>query len=158
MPNRNAQIALVTKRNVSEVLQVGRVSVRVLDDGSLNAQALGMVQSTIPPRTFQTPPHVHTRHAISFLVTEGTLEFTIANGLYRASAGDYITVPIGAPYTFSNPFETRAVYCCIFAPGTFIGYYRDLAELTKLGPLQPEPMKKLMEKYGMQLVEGYSST
>lgn len=131
---------------------MGRVSVRVIDDGSLNGEAFGIVQSTIPPRTFQTPRHVHSRHSVSFLVTEGTLQFTIARGLYRASAGDYITVPIGAAYSFSNPFDVTAVFCCMFAPPSFIGYYRDLANLTKLGPLRADQTHDLMGKYGMELI------
>ena len=53
-------------------------------------------------------------HDETFLVTKGIVRFSTP-GLKEpqpdvdAKAGDYVTVPIRAPHTFSNPFDKEAV-------------------------------------------------
>ena len=127
---------------------------RVIDDGSLNGYQLGAIETTLLAKTTQTIFHLHRVHTVTFLVTSGTVEFTVANGVIRAAAGDYIAVPIGVPYTFSNPFEASATFHCTFTPSSLVDYFRDMSKLTK-GAQPPEKTEwlALMTRYGIETVD-----
>jgi quercetin dioxygenase-like cupin family protein len=154
MKPSNKEIGLATKRNASELLQVGRIPVRVIDDGSLNGHQLGAIEATLPARTTQTPPHVHKRYTVTFLVTSGTIEFKVNQGVLRASEGDYMGVPLGAPYTFSNPFDAPASFHCAFTPSGLVDYFRELDQLTKQpGGLKMDQWIKVMARFGIDAVD-----
>ena len=137
-----------------ELLQVGRIPVRVIDDGSLNGHRLGAIEVTLLPRTTQTQAHVHRLYTVTFLVTSGTVEFKVDSGVFRAAAGDYIAVPIGVPYTFSNPFESSATFHCAFTPSTLIDYFREMAAMTQAAkPPEISEWVKLMARYQIEPVE-----
>jgi oxalate decarboxylase/phosphoglucose isomerase-like protein (cupin superfamily) len=48
-----------------------------------------------------------------------------------AHAGDYVTVPIRAPHTFSNPTNQQAKFFNTFTPAFYIDYFKILAEKSK---------------------------
>lgn len=71
-------------------------------------------------------------HDETFLVTQGTVRFHAPdNTIVDAKAGDYVTVPIRAPHTFSNPFEEEAKFFNTFTPAFYIDYFKMLAEMSK---------------------------
>lgn len=70
-------------------------------------------------------------HDETFLVTAGTVRFHAPDGAYHdASAGDYVTVPIRAPHTFSNPTGEEAKFFNTFTPAFYIEYFRLLAKVS----------------------------
>lgn len=71
-------------------------------------------------------------HDETFLVTQGTIRFHAPdNTIVDAKAGDYVTVPIRAPHTFSNPFDVEAKFFNTFTPAFYIDYFKILAEVSK---------------------------
>jgi quercetin dioxygenase-like cupin family protein len=142
-----SQVNHITRQRQPELLQVGRVQVRILEDGSLTNNQLGVVEATVPARTIQTPPHLHRSHVETFLVQSGTLQFMIANGVYHVREGEFLVVPIGAIHAFSNPFDAPAVFHASFAPAHFINYLREVAELTKTAIPTVEQIYQIMARY-----------
>ena len=71
-------------------------------------------------------------HDETFLVTEGVIRFHAADGVYHdAHLNDYVTVPIRAPHTFSNPTDKKSRVFITFTPAFYIDYFKILAELSK---------------------------
>lgn len=71
-------------------------------------------------------------HDETFLVTQGTVRFHAPDGAIQdAHAGDYVTVPIRAPHTFSNPFDEEAKFFNTYTPAFYIDYFKILAGLSK---------------------------
>ena len=146
MPHR-PHVNLVSRHGKLEVLQVGKIQVKILEDGSSTGNQLGAVEAIIPAHTTQTPPHLHRAHVETILMRSGTLQFTVANGLYNVKEGEFLVVPIGAPHTFSNPFDTPAVFHASFSPASFIGYFREMAEITTRGMPSAEQIFEVMARY-----------
>lgn len=60
------------------------------------------------------------------------LKFHAPSGTtHDAHVGDYVTVPIRAPHTFSNPTDQQAKFFNTFTPAFYIDYFKILAEISK---------------------------
>jgi mannose-6-phosphate isomerase-like protein (cupin superfamily) len=93
---------------------------------------IGSAEFTVPAGTAGPPAHWHEMHDETFLVTQGTIRFHAPdNTVVDAKVGDYVTVPIRAPHTFSNPFEEEAKFFNTYTPAFYIDYFRILAEVSK---------------------------
>ena len=126
------QIRLV-KNGSGEVIRVGSTTIRIVEDGSLTDNRLGAAVITVAPRTGPVPPHLHRMHDETFLVTEGTIRFTVDDIDYDAEAGDLVVVPTGAAHTFSNPFDQPATFFNTFTPAYYVNYFRDLGKAATNG-------------------------
>lgn len=93
---------------------------------------LGSGEFTIPPGTAGPPAHWHEMHDETFLVTQGTVRFHAPdNTIIDAKVGDYVTVPIRAPHTFSNPFDVEAKFFNTCTPAFYFDYFKILADISK---------------------------
>jgi mannose-6-phosphate isomerase-like protein (cupin superfamily) len=88
-----------------DVIQIGPVQVRVLEDGSRTDNRIGAVKITVPAGISGPPQHIHRMHDETFLILRGAVRFTVGDTNYDTHAGDFLVVPVGAPHTFSNPFR-----------------------------------------------------
>src|ERR1700722_14331119 len=93
-----------------DVIQLGPIRMRMLEDGSTTDHRLGMGEITLPPHTEGPPQHRHARHDEGFYVVSGTANFTVGDTTYKAPAGTWVMVPPGAPHTFANPGHEPAVF------------------------------------------------
>lgn len=134
----------IVPKDDGEAFQVGPIRIRVLEDGSRTDNRFGAVEITVPPHTDQTPQHLHRMHDETFLVTDGRLRFTTAEGHFDVGAGGYVVVPVGARHTFANPFAETAVFFNTFTPAYYVDYLRDLSQLTDL---TPQNILKVMAAY-----------
>ncbi|KAF2469877.1 RmlC-like cupin [Lindgomyces ingoldianus] len=125
-----------------EILKLGHITCRVMEDGSrtgktipvlsLRYNRIGSAEFTVPAGTVGPPAHWHEMHDETFLVTQGTIRFHAPDGqIVDAKVGDYVTVPIRAPHTFSNPFDVEAKFFNTYTPAFYIDYFRILAEVSK---------------------------
>jgi quercetin dioxygenase-like cupin family protein len=62
--------------------------------------------------------HYHERHADSFYVLDGVLEFVVAGTTLRAEAGAFVLVPPGVVHEFTNPGPGRVRFLNFHAPET----------------------------------------
>ncbi|KAF2241185.1 RmlC-like cupin [Trematosphaeria pertusa] len=115
-----------------EILKLGHITCRIMEDGSRTDNRIGSAEFTVPAGTAGPPAHWHEMHDETFLVTQGTIRFHAPNGqIVDAKEGDYVTVPIRAPHTFSNPFDVEAKFFNTYTPAFYIDYFRILAEVSK---------------------------
>ncbi|KAI8932837.1 hypothetical protein NX059_010320 [Plenodomus lindquistii] len=115
-----------------EILKLGHITCRIMEDGSRTDNRIGSAEFTLPANTAGPPAHWHEMHDETFLVTKGVVRFHAPDGAYHdAHVGDYVTVPIRAPHTFSNPTNEEAVFFNTFTPAFYIDYFRTLAEISK---------------------------
>ena len=51
----------------------------------------------------------------------------------------YVTVPVRAPHTFSNPFDEEAKFFNTFTPACYVNYFKLMADMAeKIGEWTPE--------------------
>jgi len=123
----------VTTLKDAETIQVGSTTVYVLEDGSLTDNRIGTVFSTLTPHTKPLPQHLHRMHEETFFVTQGTIRFAVNEEQYDVKVGDYVVVPVGAPHTFSNPFDEPAAFLSTFTPAYYVNYFRELGKTMSAG-------------------------
>jgi mannose-6-phosphate isomerase-like protein (cupin superfamily) len=87
-------------------------------------------------RGYEGPgPHYHERHADSFYVLEGELEFTVDGETVRAPAGTSVVVPPGVVHAFTNAGPGRARFLNVHAPDIgFVEYLRARARDEDVDP------------------------
>ncbi|KAF1927084.1 RmlC-like cupin [Didymella exigua CBS 183.55] len=115
-----------------EILKLGHITCRIMEDGSRTDNRIGSAEFTLPPNTAGPPAHWHEMHDETFLVTQGKVRFHAPDNTHiDAKVGDYVTVPIRAPHTFSNPTDQEAKFFNTYTPAFYIDYFRILAEMSK---------------------------
>jgi mannose-6-phosphate isomerase-like protein (cupin superfamily) len=133
-----------------EILKLGHITCRIMEDGSRTSKPpfpitapnpptnhppdnrIGSAEFTLPAHTAGPPAHWHEMHDETFLVTQGTVRFHAPDNTHvDAKTGDYITVPVRAPHTFSNPTDQEAKFFNTYTPAFYIDYFRIMAEKSK---------------------------
>jgi mannose-6-phosphate isomerase-like protein (cupin superfamily) len=86
---------------------------------------LSVLEYHVGPEYDGASPHYHERHADSFYVLEGELEFQVAGETVRAPAGTSVVVPPGVVHAFTNPGLGPARFLNIHTPESgFVEYLR----------------------------------
>jgi|ERR1022692_1346833 quercetin dioxygenase-like cupin family protein len=131
-----------------DLIQLGPVQMRILEDGRTTSHRLGVGEITLAPRTFGPLQHRHAQHDEGFYVVSGTALFTVADQTYEATAGTLVMIPPGAPHTFANPSDETTVLLNTFTPDLYVHYFRDLRDMIARGqPLTPETTADVMSRY-----------
>ena len=94
-------------------------------------------------------------HDETFYITKGTIRFhvpDVANPgkdkqIVDATAGDYMTVPIRSPHTFSNPGDEEARILFMSTPAFYVNYFKLLSTLAQ--PDQPLPAEVTLTAMSM---------
>jgi len=133
-----------------DVVVVGPIMTRTVEDGSHTAHHMGAILVTVAPRSPGPPQHVHREHDEGFLVTSGVMRFTTGERTIDAPAGSYVAVPRDAPHTFSNPFDEPAVMFCIMTPDLYVPYFRDLKALQDGVGLNGPAILQIMSRYATE--------
>ncbi len=147
--------SLITTVNIvnpgeGDVVVVGPITTRVVEDGSRTDHHTGAAVVTVAPRSPGPPQHVHRKHDEGFLVTSGTMRFSIGEKTLDAPAGAYVAVPRDVPHTFSNPFDETAVMFVIFTPDLYVPYFQDLKQLQDGVGLNGPAILKIMSRYATE--------
>jgi mannose-6-phosphate isomerase-like protein (cupin superfamily) len=150
----------VIRPGEGEHVDLGAIGVRIIEDGSNTGHRLGLLEATLPPGPAQPPQHIHHEHDEVFIVTAGKVRFTSGDDAVDAGVGTVVTVPIGVPHTFSNPFDETAVFIGTMTPDLYIQYFRDLAQFAKDNQrlLTPADVTRTMARYTTDVVRPDSST
>jgi mannose-6-phosphate isomerase-like protein (cupin superfamily) len=127
-----AEVSLVGPAD-GEVIQLGPIRMRILEDGHSTDHRLGLGEITLPPHTDGPPQHRHARHDEGFYVVSGTACFTVGRTTYEATAGTLVMIPPGVPHTFANPGEQTAVLLNTLTPDLYVQYFRDLRDMIAAG-------------------------
>ena len=98
------------------------------------------------------PLHVHAEQDDTFFVLEGVLAIQVGDEVFDVGPGDFASVPPGVPHTFDNVRADQGPVKTInlMTPG---GLHAFFAARVDAGPdAEPEQVKQLAEKYGMETV------
>lgn len=68
--------ALVVGLDGGELIQLGPVQIRILEDGTTTGQRLGLAEIRLPPGAQGPPQHEHAQHDEGLYVVSGTARFT----------------------------------------------------------------------------------
>ncbi|RFU28078.1 hypothetical protein B7463_g8261, partial [Scytalidium lignicola] len=146
-------INFVTATN-GEMISLGPIKMRVMEDGSRTDNRLSTVELIVPPHTDGPPAHWHEMHDETFLITKGVIRFHVPKALgleaqeIDAKEGDYVVVPIRAPHTFSNPSDGESRFVNTFTPAFYVHYFKLLSELIGNGEkMTPEINEHAMAYY-----------
>src|SRR5579862_9742553 len=140
--------ASIVEPSGGDVVHLGPITMRILEDGSTTGHRLGIGEITIAPHTEGPPQHRHGRHDEGFYVVSGTARFTVGTTTYDAPAGTFVMVPPGAPHTFANPGDETVVLLNTFTPDLYVAYFRDLRDLVAGGQaLTPQSTIEVMRRY-----------
>jgi quercetin dioxygenase-like cupin family protein len=138
----------VTEPGAAELIDLGPIQIRILEDGRSTSHRLGLAEITIAPHTAGPPQHRHAAHDEGFYVVSGTARFTTADLVRDAPAGALVMVPPGAPHTFANVSDAPAVLLNTFTPDLYVQYFRDMRDHLAAGlPTTPEATIELMSRY-----------
>ena len=86
---------------------------------------LNLGEYSVGPEYKGAGPHYHERHADSFYVLEGELEFQVDGETVRAPAGTSVVIPPGVVHAFTNPGLGPARFLNIHTPeSAFVEYLR----------------------------------
>lgn len=136
-----------------EVIQLGAIQMRILEDGRTTGGRLGLGEITIAPHSDGPAQHRHSQHDEGFYVVSGRARFTVGAMTYDAPAGTLVMVPPEAPHAFSNPGDEPAVILNTFTPDFYVQYFRDLRDVVVNGAaLTPAVGAQVMNRYGTTLV------
>lgn len=131
-----------------EVIPLGAIQMRILEDGRTTDHRLGIGEITLAPHTAGPLQHRHSQHDEGFYVVAGTAHFTVGDATYAAPPGTLVMVPPGVPHTFANPSDQVVVILNTFTPDLYVQYFRDLRELSAAGqPLTHEASAQVMSRY-----------
>ncbi len=132
-----------------EVIPLGSIQMRILEDGHTTNHRLGIGEITLAPHTEGPLQHRHAQHDEGFYVVAGTARFTVGDTTYEAPSGTLVMVPPGVPHTFANPSDQPVIILNTFTPDLYVQYFRDLRDLSaKNGqPLTPEASAQVMRRY-----------
>jgi len=154
IPKNHIPINVVRAKS-GDILKLGGITCRVMEDGSRTDNRIGIAEFTLPPHTAGPPAHWHEMHDETFLTTLGTIRFHLpsanlseAETTIDAAEGDFVTVPIRAPHTFSNPTDKEAKFVNTFTPAFYINYFKMLEEMIEEGAqMTPEKNKAAMANF-----------
>ena len=150
--------AAIVGADGGDVVRLGPITMRILEDGSTTGHRLGIGEITIAPHTEGPPQHRHGRHDEGFYVVAGTARFTVGDQAYDAGPGTLVMVPPGAPHTFANPGDEPAVLLNTFTPDLYVQYFRDLRAMVASGqPLTGDAVVGVMARYDTVPATDYAS-
>jgi quercetin dioxygenase-like cupin family protein len=152
----DASVSLVGPSG-GEKIQLGPITMRIIEDGSTTNHRLGIGEITIPAGADGPPQHRHAEHDEGFYVVSGLVRFTVGEQVYDAPAGSLVMVPPGAPHTFANPGDRPAVILNTFTPDLYVSYFRDMGRYFASGePFDPATAAGIMRRYATEPATGFS--
>ncbi|MCQ4041253.1 cupin domain-containing protein [Streptantibioticus rubrisoli] len=140
-------VSIVTPHD-GEVIDLGPIRMRILEDGSTTGHRLAIGEVTLAPRSKGPTLHRHALHDEGFYIISGTARFTVEEREYDAARGTLVVVPPGVPHTFANPGDEPVVMLTTFSPDVFVQYFRDIRDaLTSGQELTEQANRYLMSRY-----------
>lgn len=129
--------------------------VRVIAGAPSTDGSFSIVEVTEPPGS-GAPLHTHHAEAEAFYVLGGEIQLTCGEQTVTARAGDFVYAPRGIPHKYAVVGDRPARTLLLFSRPGFEAFFVEGGtplDQPPAGPPDPEAMRRLVEKYNMDLLE-----
>jgi mannose-6-phosphate isomerase-like protein (cupin superfamily) len=148
--------AVVVRSGEGETLRWGpQGTVRIIAGAGATDGSFSIVESTEPPGS-GAPLHVHHSEAEAFYIFDGTVELTCGGQTVTASSGDFVYTPQDVPHKFVVTGDRPARMLMLFSRPGFERFFAEGGsplDQPPASPPNPDAFRRLVEKYGMELLE-----
>jgi len=148
--------AVVVRNGEGQTLRWGPAgTIRILAGAGSTDQSFSIVESVEPPGS-GAPLHVHHGEAEGFYILDGTVELTCGSQTVAAHAGDFIYAPKDVPHKYQVVGDRPARLLLLFSRPGFENFFAEGGlpiDQPLAGPPDPDRICRLVEKYGMELLE-----
>jgi len=127
------------------------IGVRFMIPGADSEGRLSLVEHPMPPRGLAAPLHRHNREDEYSFILEGRMGALLGDDVVEAGPGDLVYKPRGQWHTFWNAGDEPARILEIISPAGFEQFFAELGPLAAAGPLEPEVMGELCERYALEM-------
>ncbi len=134
-----------------EIIQIGQVGIRFLQEASDTNGSLAMFEFTVPVGGKVPLPHYHKHYDETVYGVEGVLTFTVEGKAMEIGPGQSCFVPRGAVHGFKNLGQTNVIALAIITPG-LLGpdFFREMAAVLNAGgPPDLDKLKTVLSKHGL---------
>ena len=121
-------------------------------DGADTGGALSIVEHPFAVGAL-VPPHIHTREDEYSIVLDGEIGFRSEDQEVVLGPGGYIIKPRNEVHAMWNAGSTPARMIEIISPAGFDGFFRELVEMTAVGPPDPDEIGQLGARYGLPFAQ-----
>jgi quercetin dioxygenase-like cupin family protein len=135
----------------NEVIQVGQIGIRFLQEAADTNGSVAMFEFAVPVGAKVPLPHSHQHYDETIYGVEGVLTFTVAGKSVDLGPGESCFVPRGAVHGFNNLKQTAAKALAIITPA-LLGpeFFKEAAAIVNSGgPPDIERLKTVMAKHGL---------
>lgn len=129
--------------------------IRVVASRDATDRSFSIVEVTEPPGT-AAPLHVHHGEAEAFYVLEGEIELTCGDETVTARTGDFAYAPKDVPHKYAVVGSRPARVLLLFSRPGFESFFVEggsRLDQPPSGPPDPSALRRLVEKYEMELLE-----
>ena len=134
----------------NEIIRVGQIGVKFLQEAADTNGALAMFEFTVPVGAKVPLPHSHRHYDETIYGVEGVITFTVEGQPVDISPGESCFIPRGAVHGFNNLKQADAKGLAIITPA-LLGpdFFKEAAAIVHAGPPDMEKLKAVMAKHGL---------
>jgi quercetin dioxygenase-like cupin family protein len=148
--------AVVVRSGEGQIVRWGPAgTIRVLAGAASTSNSFSIVESVEPPGS-GAPLHVHHGEAEAFYILEGRVELTCGEEKVIAQPGDFVYTPKDVQHKYLVLGDQPARLLLLFSRPGFENFFLEGGtplDRPPAGPPDPAAIKRLVEKYGMELLE-----
>jgi quercetin dioxygenase-like cupin family protein len=140
--------------SVLEVIRIGELELRFLQDKHATHGSLDMFELIVPPGARVPIPHHHEAWEETVYGLAGEMTWTVDGMEINARPGDCVFIPRGAVHHFINRGRETAKALSVLTPGV-LGpeYFREMAAVINAGgPPDPVRLGEIMRRHGLMPV------
>jgi quercetin dioxygenase-like cupin family protein len=154
--NVSTQTASVVRAGEGLSVRWGPAAViRIVAGAASTDGSFSIVEATEQPGS-AAPLHVHHGEAEAFYIIDGMIELTCGEQTITARAGDFVYTPKDVPHKYAVAGEQPARVLLLFSRPGFESFFAEAGvplDQEPAGPPEPEAFQRVVEKYGMELLE-----
>ena len=130
----------------SEIVSFAGLAMQIIagDDGKVT-----VVRMTVTPK-FGAPPHISYDEDKIFLVSAGTLRFTVQDSTFDVHAGECVAVKGGDVHGFVNLQQSDAIQMLVSTPARHHEFFRAMAALP--ANYNPAELEAVCQKFNQKIV------
>jgi quercetin dioxygenase-like cupin family protein len=133
-----------------EPIRVGGMNITFLMTRHETADALDLLEVTIPTGDSVVVPHTHLNYDEWVLGLNGITTWTLDGEIHLLHPGESILIPRGTPHFFANVHEETGRFVCLQTPGVMgPEYYREIARHYEYEHVDLAGIRDVMCRYGV---------